>query len=1066
MTSMHRLVRRARAACAAILAVACAAPLANAQITSAAVGGTVRDSAGVPLPDIQLVLTHVETGARYVAVSRADGRYVMGSLRPGGPYELAAQRIGFQRAVKKDLYLSLGNTLTADFALKPAAAQLQQVTITDRSPDGVDTRRKGPATNVGLDQLGNLPTLSRSLQDMTRLTPSANANSFGGNNFRYNNITIDGAANNDVFSFSNSYGGVSGTGPIGTPGAGAKTQPISLDAIQEVQVTLAPFDVQLGNFTGGSVNAVTRSGTNRFEGSVYAFGRNDGTTGPSADSARSPIASYQDYQFGARLGGPLVRDKAFFFVNAEIAKRDEPVLFAPGDPGTVVSDSLARAVADTFAARYAGYDAYNGTRGQQYRITANSTKLFGRLDFNLSDEHKLSIRHNFISADAGQLQRGAANVFFPGQDFVQKNTTNTTVAELKSLFRSGLSNNLVASLSITEDKRDPVGTVFPQVEIGGPSGSTLFFGTNREAAVFKIGTKVFELTDNLVIARGNHTITVGTHNEFYGIDYTFQNAWNGRWQYSSIANFYANRPSRIRATYSLTDNSYAGVLNTPVADFKVLWPSAYIQDEIALGNLRITPGLRLDMPLFPDKVPTNPAFTGDPNFSKYKNDLGGDLYVSPRVSFNWDVLGDQTLAVRGGTGIFMGRIPFAWLAYPYYNNGLKYNNVDCRPSATAGCAGNNPVVPLVSNPATISSLQSGVYEMNIIDNGFKLPTVNRSSLAVDKRFAQGFQVTLEGTYTKSINDVKFLNIGLKDSTVASPIDGRPIFLGSPVQLRKNPAFTSVFLLTNTSDGDRYSLTAEISRRVPMGVTGSFAYTYGTSRDVSNGIRNSPQSNWEYNQTPDPRNPALTASNFDIRHRVVATLGWRGEWARGWTFSTQAVYTAISGQPFTFVYANDYNGDGSSQNDLVYVPKDSADARLANGAQWAALNSFINSQPGLNNYRGQVAPRNSGRTPWNQQLDLRISQDLPVSGLLGTRVQFTADIINAMALFGADGGKQWFVPNENNYNVPILSVASRNTALGNNVPATFSYIPIQNNTPYQYDAIASRYQVQLGLRVSW
>ena len=1036
---------------------------ARSQITSAALAGTVRDSAGTPLAAVQVVAVHIPTGARYATGTRADGRYLLAALRPGGPYVVSAQRIGFSRNVSDSLQLPLGKTVTQDFAMRVVATTLGTITVTDRYADGLDPRRKGPATSVAQEQIAAMPSLSRSLQDMTRLTPSGNANSFGGTNFRYNNITIDGAANNDVVSFSNSYGGVSGTGPIGTPGAGAKSTPISLDAIQEVQVALAPFDVQLGNFTGGSVNAVTRSGTNTFEGSIFSVGRNDASTGPSADASRSPIASYTDYSLGVRLGGAIARDRAFFFVTGEVARRDEPVLFAPGDAGTVVSDSLAKAVADTFAARY-GYDPYGGRSRSSYRIAANSTKLFGRIDLNLGDTHKFSIRHNYIDADAGQLQRGPQNAFFPDQDFVQRNSTNTTVAELKSAYSTGVANDLVASASFTVDKRDLVGTVFPQVEITGPSGSTLFLGTNREAAVFRINTSVFELTDNVTIARGRHTWTLGTHNEYYAIQYFFQNAWNGRWQYGSVANFYANRPSRIRGTYALGDNSYTGVSNTPSADFRVLWPSVYVQDEISLGRLRVTPGLRVDIPMFPDKVPTNPAFTGDPRFAGYRNDLGGEAYFSPRVSFHWDVAGDLSLAVRGGTGLFMGRIPFAWLAYPYYNNGLRFSNVDCRPGPTAGCAGNAAVVPLVTNPANLSSLQAGVYEMNVIDNNFKLPTIHRTTLGIDRRLGETFTLTLEGSYTKSINDIKFLNIGLKDSTTTSPIDSRPVFLGSPVQLRVNPTFTSVFLLTNTPEGDRYSLTAELSRRVPDGVGGSFAYTYGQSRDVSNGIRNSPQSNWEYNQTPDPRNPNLTNSNFDLRHRVVATLGWRTAWSRGWAFSVTGVYTAISGQPFTYVYSADYNADGSSQNDLVYVPRDSADARLATPSQWPALNAFINSQPGLSAYRGQIVPRNSGRTPWNQQLDLRVAQDLPLGGSMRNRAQVSLDVINVMALFGADGGKQYFVPNENNYNVPIMGIASR--VAGSNVPTTFSFPGIANNTPYQYDALASRYQAQLGVRVSW
>jgi len=643
------------------------------------------------------------------------------------------------------------------------------------------------------------------------------------------------------------------------------------------------------------------------------------------------------------------------------------------------------------------------------------------------------------------------------------------VAELKSTFGSGAGNDLIAGLTITRDSRDPVGTIFPQLEITGPSGSTLFVGTNRESAVFKINTNIVELTDNLTLYRGNQTITLGSHNEMYGVQYTFQNAWNGRWQYGSIANFYADKPSRIRGTYSLIDNSFASVSRTPVADYKVYWPSAYVQDEIAVTDrFHLTGGLRVDMPLF-DKAPINQQFVGTTYngaqpFAKYTNDYGRNFYVAPRLSFNWDANGDQSFQLRGGSGIYTGRVPFAWLAYMYYNDGDKYGNIDCRPSTTSGCAGNSATVPLVADPSQLKNIQTGVYEMNVIDNGFKMPTMWRSSLANDFRLPDGTKITLEGTYTKTINDVKFLNIGLKDSITAAPVDGRPIFLGSPVQLRMNPNITSVFLLTNTHDGYRYSLTGSASRNIgELALTA--AYTYGSARDLSNGIRNSPQSNFEFNQVGDPRNPTLSASNFDVRSRVVGSLSWDHEWRPGYGFGISGIFTGVSGSPFTFTYTGDANRDGASSNDLIYVPKDFADARIVPVAGdtrtpqqiWDALDSFINSQPNLANHRGQIAERNAGRTPWNKQLDLRLHQDMPNAG---NRVQLTLDVINALAIVNSTWGRQYFVPNENNYQFPAVRITQRNAQ---GAPTGFSFDGVVNNTPWQYDALNSRYQAQLGVR---
>ncbi len=1065
---LNRLFSRAVLLVTAVIAFA---TTASAQITTATIVGKVVGASGEPLGNAQVAVVLPATGEKYGAMTGDDGKFHVPNLKPGGPYEVTVSRIGFKKETKAGIFAALGVNTTVNVALTATAVQLSTAVITADRNALIDKGRTGPSTSVNNELLERLPSIARSLQDFTRLTPQGGQNSFGGTNFRYNNITIDGAATNDVFSFSASAGGISGQGPSGTPGAGARTQPISMDAIQEVQVVLAPYDVKIGNFTGGSVNAVTRSGTNTLSGSVFSFGRNQSLTGKSADSSKTPVPAYSDYNIGGRLGGAIVKDKAFFFVAGEVARRDAPVGYAPGDAGTIIDRATAQQLVDTLKARY-NYDGGTGSLSSFNNKTYN-LKLFGRLDFNLSDVNKLNIRHNYIDANSDTFERSPFLVKLGGQDFTQYNRTNSTVAELKSTFANGVSNNLLASFAITDDHRSFAGPLFPQLEITGPSGTSIFLGTDREASVFRIGTKVFELTDNVTLYRGNHTITFGSHNEFYGIDYTFMNAYNGRWSYGSLANFYANKPSRIRGQYDLVDDSYANVTGTPQASFKVLWPSAYVQDEIAVSDrFTVTPGIRVDVPILPDKIPVNPLIAATPAFAKYTNTQNTQLYVAPRISFNWDVNGDQTLQVRGGTGVFAGRAPFAWLAYAYENTGLKVGNVDCRPSATSGCAGNSTVVPLVTNGQNLKTLQTGVFEANILDNNFKMPTVHRSSLAADYKLPEGYLLTLEGMYTQVINDVKFTNPGLKDSAVTSTVDGRPVFQGSPVLQRVNPNFSSVFLIGNTNKGYRYSLTAQVRKNWQTGFDASAAYTYGHARDVGNGVRNSPQSNWEYNQVPDVRNPALSNSDFDIRHRVVGTFGYKKNWSPGYATAVSAVFTASSGSPFTYIYSGDANRDGSGNNDPIYVPRDEADARIVPAAGdtrsahdiWVALDGFIKSQPGLDALRGSIAPRNTGRTPWNQQLDLRILQDIPVVGLARNSVQITLDVINVGAIFGTTWGRQYYVPNEENYNFKLLQVTKTDAATGQAIGYSFAGVP--NNTPWQYDNLTSRYQAQMGIRYSF
>ena len=1062
---------------AAALSLALAASL-SAQITTGALGGQVTNSSGVGVNEVEVVVTHVPTGARYSARTNNDGRFLLPNLRPGGPYRVETRRVGFAPETRDDVMLSIGQTKSVDLTISEVATQLAAVTVQGSGAAIISPNRTGPRTVVDRMQLQNLPTLSRSLQDMTRLTPQGNSNSFGGTNFRYNNLTVDGAGSNDVFSFSNSYGGISGVGPNGTPGAAAKSQPISLDAIDQIEVSLAPYDVRLGNFQGASINAVTHSGTNDVDGSFYTFGRNQTLTGKSADEARTAIPAYHDYQIGGRLGGPLARDKAFFFGNVEIARRHEPLQFAPGDPGTVLDAATASTINDTVAARL-GTSA--GAIGP-YSIDAKSSKVFGRVDFNLSDAHKLSIRNNYVNAEAGQLTRGVLNINYGSQDFVQKSINNSTVLELRSNATNGLANTLIASATFTRDHRTPNGAILPQIEISGlPSGAVALLGTNREAAIFKVNTNQFELTDNLTRAFGRHNITLGTHNELFGIQYYFQNAWNGRWQYPSLARFYANQPSRIRGTYYVAgSNDYSTVSNVPSADFRVVWPAAYLQDEISFNDrFRLTAGLRLDVPVFPTRFGTNSTFlntsyNGTQPFARFADDkIGTHPYLSPRLGFNWDVMGNQKLQLRGGTGVFVSRIPFAWPAYAYYNNGVRFRNVDCRPSATSGCGGSSATVPIVQGDQ-LQTIQANVFEMNVVDPSFRLPTVYRSSLGTDLRFGSGTILTVEGMYSKVMKDVKFLNLGLKDSTTVSPIDGRPIFLGSAVQQRVNPNITSVFYLTNTNQGNRYSITTQLQQVVSQ-LRGSVAYTFGQSRDVANGIRNSPQSNWEYNQVTDPRNPTRSLSNFDLRHRVVGSLVWNHDWKQGYTFDLSTIYTAVSGAPFSYVYNVDANRDGSGNNDLIYIPRDFNDAHIVPSAAdnaagrtaqqiWNDFDAFITSRPELNSRRGQVAPRNIGRTPWNNELDLRIAQDLPMMTQSGKHLQLVLDVINIGAVFSKTLGRQWFVPNENNYNVYTLN-STQATGPGGS-PSGFTFVPFRDNKPYTYDPLNSRYQAQLGARVTF
>ena len=1091
--------------------------LAAAQITTATLSGKVVDAQGGALPGATVVVTHVPTGTRRGAATEADGRFTIPNLTAGGPYSVEVSSVGYTTERGANLYLTLGNTLSLSFTLAPETTQLNEVVVTGST----EATKTGAGTNINREQLRTLPSISRSIQDFTRLDPRNSNNSFAGSNFRYNNITLDGAINNDAIGFSPSQGGVSGTS--GLPGGSARANPISLDAIQQIQASVAPFDVKLGNFTGGSVNAVTRSGTNEVVGSIYGFGRNQAVTGKAVEGDRTRIgSSYHDYQTGFRLGLPILKDKLFLFTNAELTRRREPV-FYPAGQGTVVSTDLAQRISQDLQQKY-GYNV--GDYGA-YAVPTNSEKVFVRLDYNLDNKTSIALRHNYIKATAGNLERSATLFKFGSQDYTQNNLQNSTVLEVKSNFSNALANNLVLGYTNIHDYRSLLGgqaALFPAVQINNVGtgandlgSGQILLGSDREASIFNQRQKTFEITDNVTFYKGRHALTLGTHNELYKIDYGFINSWNGRIEYNNVADFLADRPNRVRGSIrngnNGGDNSYDYNYNHPSASFRINMYSLYLQDEYAVTDrLKVSPGLRFDVSDVPTKPELSPL-VGQTNdfagangatyahtaFGDFRNNFLGKVQFSPRLGFNYDVKGDGSVVLRGGSGIFTGRIPFAWLGYAFYNNGVNFNGVDQNNIQAASYTGNKTIT-LNQDPTKIyqqlpASAQTKT-EINLIDNNFRMPQVWRSSLALDYTLPGGVRATVEGLYTKVIKDVKFEQINLKDDVayLATGPTETPRYLGSGDGQRLNPAFSNFFLLTNTNKGYRYQLTGQLAKSLPQGFDLSAAYTYGRSYDLSNGIRNSPQSNWELNPARVPNSPTLAFSNFDLRHRVVSTIGYRKSYAQRFTSSVSLVLVYQSGSPYTYVYNNNFFNNGQQNVQLAYVPSGPGDVLLLDpatkkldqtGQQYAALKSYIEGDKYLSSRRGQYTERNAARTPWNNQTDIRLLQEIrlgsapdaadPLRANHPHSLQITFDIMNVGNLLNRNWGRQYFVPNTFNSTAAFgLAQSSWADAAGNLSPSfsaatfnrpVFTYTK-PSTTPYSIDQLASRWQGQLGLRYSF
>ncbi|MES2649445.1 MAG: TonB-dependent receptor [Bacteroidota bacterium] len=1030
-----------------------------AQVTTSSISGNVTSSDGKALDGATVKAIHVNSGTSYTTVSGKDGAFFIPNMIPGGPYTLTISYTNYQNYSVSDVNLPLGENTKVDPSLALITNELTSVLVT---APGVNSRRKtGASTNIGKALIEGLPTLSRSLSDITRLTPQANGNSFGGTNNRFNNITIDGAVNNDVFGLSGS----------GSPGGQANTTPISLDAIQEVQVVIAPYDITYGNFTGGGVNAITRSGTNNYEGSVYLFSRNEKTIGDDPVS-KVKSANFKNNQYGFRLGGPIVKDKLFFFVNAELSRINQPTIFNAGETNSLLTVKEAQDLSDTLSRRY-GYDAgsFNAFDAQ-----TQSNKIFGRVDWNITEKHRLTVRHNYISAYDDNISRSPTLFRFGNNAYRFNNKQNITVAELRSRFSNRISNNLIVGLHRIRDFRTTYGDLFPFIEISkGAANNGIQVGAERSSVANELDQDIFEVTDNVKIFRGKHTFTVGTHNEFYKFRNLFINNFNGRWTFASLSSFYANNPRQVQVQYS----NVAGDPK-PSAEFDAAQLGFYVQDEYQVtSNLRLTGGVRVDVPI----IGNDPAYNKvvDSTYKgKYStsNTPSGQLLWSPRLGFNWDVLSDRKFIVRGGAGIFSGRSPFVWISNQFSNNGLLLSTINVTDNATTPANEVNAGKGFESDPAKQSTVGSAgrTFEVNLIDKDFKLPQVARFNLATDIKLPWGLNATLEGIYSKTINNVLYQDINLAAPTgVVDPVynngaDKRIAYSGSTNAggRRINPNITNAILLTNTDEGYTYNLTALVNKTIKNGFF-QVAYNYSNAKDLNSGASSTALSNWEFVQVVgNPNDPKLATSNYQLTHRITAVASYGVTYAKHFKTSLALFYNGNSGQVYTFLVNGDLNSDGRFGNDLLYVPLNSSEIKFVDllnsdntvrataAAQATAFNQFINNDEYLSSRRGQYVERNKNHTPWENVVDARLTQDFMIrTGKIKHALQFTFDVFNLTNLLNNDWGKQYVVGNQAS---SILSTVNRTT--GNFIGKGYNFTP--NTVPYNL-TFGSRWQGQFGIR---
>lgn len=1046
-------------------------------LTTANLSGRVLDSKGSPIQGAMVVATHAPSNSKYGARTNKDGIYNMIGLRVGGPYTLKASLLSLGEEIDENVYLKLGSN-SANFRLEEKSNQLKEVVISAKNQQA--RGKTGSETVIGKDQIMSMPTLSRDLNDFTRLTAEANMSggdnngiSIAGQNNRMNAIYIDGAISNDVFGLANS----------GTNGGQTGSSPFSIDAIESIQVQTSPFDVKNGGFAGGSISAVTRSGTNQVEGSVYMMYRNQdmaGRTPKVAESSRQNLSPFSSEIYGFRIGLPIKKDKIFLFSNIEYTKDNRPIPFTYSQYGGNSSQSQVENLANTLRSRY-GYDPGDFMNAKQ---TITSWKFISKLDFNLNDKNKLSVRYSLNDARNTNANFGSSNatrLLFSSNYVNQPNITHSLAVDLHSIVADNVHNNLIIGYTNVKDDRGSSSNPFPQVTINDGSGN-IVFGTEAFSSINLLKQSVYTLTDNLTFSKGKHNFTIGTHNEFYSIFNAFVGEGLGAYTFSNLNSFLSGgNSSQFRQSYSIIDREATD--NTKAAaDFNALQLGFYGQDEINVTDkLKVSVGLRFDIPFYLTSPLSNAQFNDSviPRIEARGYDMSGarigqmpgtSIHISPRLGFNYDVKGDGSILLRGGTGIFTSRIPFVWLGGLYSNSGnlIGFNGTN-RPF-------NPDPASAIPTTGTVSN-----REVDLIEKDFKLPQFWKTSLGIDKKFPNKIRASVDLQFTKTLNNYSADNYAKYQTATATGAPGNRPFYGGTVDSRYG---SNIIVIKNTGLGYAWNASFTIGRSSDKGLSYNLGYTFGESMVGMEPSSSQNRSNWRYMENVSGRNfLPQSYSDFDMGHRIFGFVGYRHEFFKNTGTTISLFFNGQSGRRFSWVAGtNTGTNDGPNGGtgvDLLYIPTDIADAAkinfVANGSYSAAQQrqdfmDYINQNEYLSSKKGSHVERNGDRLPFQFNVDMRLAQEFYVkyasNGRKKTSFEITFDIFNVTNLINNDWGVRYFLSDDAFRLLNVVSNTTANTTYNfinqKNADGTIKDFKTVDDTGIQ----SSRWQGQLGLRFNF
>lgn len=1004
-------------------------------VTTGSITGRVIGSDKTALKSATVTAIHLPSGTKYGAITRSNGRFTIPAVRVGGPYEITATYTGYEKQTITNVTVTLGTAVDLDFVLQESGVTAKDIVVYGKANTIFSQERTGAATTVTTSDIEALPTISRRIGDFTRLTPQAKSGTYGlsfaGQDNRLNNITIDGSYINNSF------------GLAGQPGDRTGVAPISIDALEQIQVNIAPYDVRQGNFVGAGVNMVTKSGTNEFTGTAYYQVRNDNFVGTEAGSSKFNPGTFKYNMFGATFGGPIVKNKLFFFTNFETEKLTQPgTTYLANNGNDPVGGNVTRVLKsdlDQLSSFLKSKFGYDPGSYDNYDFATPALRFILKFDYNLDDKNKISLRYNHLDSKTDVLTSNSSSLgfgnrrsntnalSFSGSNYKVMENIRSIIGEWNSVISNNMNNNLIIGYRFHDEGREQPTKLFPFVDILKDGSTYTSFGTEPYTPSNKLNYSTIQFQDNFTYYLDKHSLLFGVSLEKYHSNNVFFPGSQSIYVFNSLDDFYNSvngDTSVVTRRFQVRWSNIQGQ-DEPLQPLDVFYAGAYIQDDWdVLTNLKITGGVRVDIPFFGN----NGYHNAEVDTMNFKDENGNIVHynteklpdpkplLSPRIGFNWDVFENKTTQVRGGTGIFTAQPAYVWISNQVGNNGIltgfeQLDNTKARPF--------NPD-PNAYKPTNVSGAPAASYELALTDPNFKFPQIWRSNIGIDQKLPYDLIGSLEFMYSKDINGIYYINANLPaPSSNFVGADTRPRWTANKIYNKVSNAI----VLKNQDVGYSWNLAASIEKSWSNNWFAKIGYAYGVSKNTVDAGSIASGSYFNNQMSGNPNNPGLGYSQYNPDQRFFGAFSYKLDYFNFGSTTFSLFFDSFTNGRSSYVMSGDFNGDGGTANDLIYIPKDKSemyfqeykssfkdkdgnkvDVTVTADMQADAWEKYIQQDEYLSNNRGKYAERNGVVLPNVTRFDLGISQEF-YTEFFGSRnaLELRLDLLNAGNLINKDWG---------------------------------------------------------------